>query len=291
MNAAEFHSWLAESRPRPLVMGILNVTPDSFSDGGEFASAESALVHARRMIAEGADILDIGGESTRPGAARVSADDQIGRVCPVIEAIRRESDIAISIDTTLSEVAKAAVVAGAGILNDISAGREDAAMFALAAQRRLPVILMHMLGEPGTMQNNPDYADVTREVSEFLQKRAQAVAQSGVPAGHILLDPGIGFGKTVEHNLQLLRDLPQLAELGYRVLVGTSRKRFIGTITGVSDPHQRIYGSVASAVWSILHGVSIVRVHDVLPTVQALGMIGAIVRCEAPSSNRGMGGH
>lgn len=283
MNAAEFHAWLTQphprprQRPRPLVMGILNVTPDSFSDGGEFASPESALAQARRMIAEGADMLDIGGESTRPGAARVSADRQIARVGRVIEAIRRESDVAISVDTTLSTVAGAAVAAGAGVLNDISAGREDPAMFALAAARGLPIILMHMLGKPGTMQNNPVYADVTREVCEFLQQRARAAVQGGVPASHVLLDPGIGFGKTVEHNLQLLRDLPQLAQLGHRILVGTSRKRFIGTVIGVADPQQRIYGSVVSAVWSVLHGASIVRVHDVLPTVQALKMIETIV--------------
>ncbi len=287
MNAAEFHAWLTQPHPRPrrparaLVMGILNVTPDSFSDGGEFASPESALAQARRMIAEGADLLDIGGESTRPGASRISADQQISRVCPVIEAIRRESDVAISIDTTLSAVAGAAVAAGAGVLNDISAGREDPAMFALAAARGLPIILMHMLGEPGTMQNSPVYADVTREVTAFLQERADATVRAGVSATHVLLDPGIGFGKTVQHNLQLLRDLPQLAQLGHRILIGTSRKRFIGAVTGTTDPQQRIYGSVASAVWSVLRGASIVRVHDVLPTVQAMRTIRAIQATES----------
>lgn len=283
MNAQQFQAWLTQSDPRPLVMGILNVTPDSFSDGGQFASAEAALAQGRRMIAEGADLLDIGGESTRPGAARVSALEQIARVCPVVRAIRRESDIAISIDTTLAPVAEAAVAAGASILNDVAAGREDPPILSFAARQKLPIILMHMLGEPGTMQDNPTYTDVTREVADFLRKRAAVAMQAGIPASQILLDPGIGFGKTVEHNLQLLRDLPQLASLGHRLLVGTSRKRFLGSIIGAANPQERVHGSTASAAWSILHGATIVRVHDVLPTVQTLAVLQAIRQVGLPT--------
>lgn len=298
MNRAEFNSWLGDAGARPLVMGILNVTPDSFSDGGEFATKESALEQARRMIREGADLLDIGGESTRPGARRVTAEEQIARVCPVIEAIRRESEIEISVDTTLAAVAEAAVGAGAGIVNDIAAGREDPEILRFAGRRGLPVVLMHMLGEPGTMQNDPRYADVTREVGEFLGERTRAAMAAGVAPEKILLDPGIGFGKTVEHNLTLLRDLKKVqqiacegvAEAGYKpaprtregrnlgcqLLVGTSRKRFVGAVTGESNPQERVHGSTASAAWAVLNGASIVRVHDVRPTVQTLAMLRAI---------------
>lgn len=276
MNTRTFHEWLNAPRPRPLVMGILNVTPDSFSDGGKFLALSQAADHALQMIAEGADLLDIGGESTRPGAARASADEQIERIVPVIERIRRESDIAISVDTTLAPVLESAADAGASLLNDISAGREDATLLTLAANRGLPVVLMHMLGEPRTMQLNPVYQDVTREVRAFLLRRAEAARLAGVPAKHILIDPGIGFGKTTEHNLQILHDLDQIADDGYRVLLGTSRKRFIGAVTQVAQPAERAFGTTATVAWGICHGASIVRVHDVAATVQTVKMIQAI---------------
>ena len=276
MNTRTFHEWLNASRPRPLVMGILNVTPDSFSDGGKFLALSQAADHALQMIAEGADLLDIGGESTRPGAARASADEQIERIVPVIERIRRESDIAISVDTTLVPVLESAADAGASLLNDISAGREDATLLTLAANRGLPVVLMHMLGEPRTMQLNPVYQDVTREVRAFLLRRAEAARLAGVPAKHILIDPGIGFGKTTEHNLQILHDLDQIADDGYRVLLGTSRKQFIGAVTQVAQPAERVFGTTATVAWGICHGASIVRVHDVAATVQTVKMIQAI---------------
>lgn len=272
MNATEFHRWIASDRPRPLVMGILNVTPDSFSDGGTFLDPNAAAEHARRLIDEGADLVDVGGESTRPGARRVNAPGQIARIAPVIEAIRRFSDIAISVDTTLSEVAAVAIEAGATLLNDISAAREDPAMLELAAEHALPIILMHMQGEPGTMQEQPFYDDVTAEVTDFLRERSFAAAAAGIAPPRILLDPGIGFGKTVEHNLTLLRNLPALQRLGHHLVVGVSRKRFIGAITGVEDPAERIYGSIAAALESIARGAMILRVHDVAPTVQAIKM-------------------
>ena len=257
-------------------MGIVNATPDSFSDAGQFMGIEDHIAHARQLIAQGADILDIGGESTRPGSRRVGADEQIGRVMPVIEAIRRESDIAISLDTTLSAVAAAACAGGDIIINDIAAGLEDPGILTLAASRKLPVILMHMKGEPGTMQANPQYADVTREVAEFLGARAQAAIAAGVERRRIILDPGIGFGKTVEHNLELLRELADIVRLGFPVLIGTSRKRFIGAITNVDDPADRVTGSCVSAAWAVVQGARIVRAHDVAQNVHAVRTIEAI---------------
>ena len=277
MNALELKIWLGDRQARPLVMGILNVTPDSFSDGGEFMSMDDAIRQARQMIEQGADLLDIGGESTRPGADRVAADAQIARVVAVIREIRRVSQVVISIDTTLSAVAEAACDAGAGLINDISAGREDAGMLGLAARRNVPIVLMHMLGVPGTMQQDPIYQDVTGEVCRFLRDRAAAALAAGVPADHILIDPGIGFGKNMEHNLQLLHDLPQIGSLGYKVVLGTSRKRFIGTITGVEKPQDRVFGSTATVAWGVTNQVAVVRVHDVGPTVQTIKMLRAII--------------
>jgi dihydropteroate synthase len=279
MNASEFQQWLLAPTPRPLVMGILNITPDSFSDGSRFAAPDAALAHAREMIAQGADLLDIGGESTRPGSERIPASEQLRRILPTIQAIRRESDIALSLDTTLSEVARPAIDAGINILNDISAGREDPGMLTLAAGRGLPIILMHMQGTPGTMQENPTYGDVVTEVASFLQDRAQAAMAAGIPSGHILLDPGIGFGKDLEHNLALLRnlaDLHQRAGIQHRLLVGVSRKRFIGTLTNTPQPDQRVAGSLAAGLWCLAHGAHILRVHDVKPTVEALQVYRAI---------------
>lgn len=278
MNARDFDAWLHATSRAPLVMGILNITPDSFSDGGQFAGRVAAIAHAREMIASGADLIDVGGESTRPGAQRVTAPEQIDRIAPVIEAIRRDSDVAISVDTTLSPVAEAALEVGADILNDISAGREDPAMLALAGHRGKPIILMHMQGEPGTMQANPQYTDVTAEVMDHLEERAAAALVAGSLRERIILDPGIGFGKDLEHNLQLLRELPRLKALGFTLLVGVSRKRFIGAITGVEKPSDRVVGSIAAGEWAILNGADILRVHDVHQTKEMVSVISALTQ-------------
>lgn len=279
MNASEFQQWLLAPTARPLVMGILNVTPDSFSDGGRFAAADAAIAHAREMIAQGADLLDIGGESTRPGAQRIAPDEQLRRILPAIQAIRRESDIAISIDTTLSGVAAPALDAGANILNDVSAGREDPAMFSLAARSGTPIVLMHMQGTPGTMQQNPVYSDAVAEVAAFLKERVQAAIAAGVSPQRVLVDPGIGFGKNLDHNLALLRNLPGLHERAgqrQRLLVGVSRKRFIGTLTNTPQADQRLAGSLAAGLWCLGHGASILRVHDVKQTVEAVQVFRAL---------------
>jgi dihydropteroate synthase len=276
MNRTAFHAWLDDTHRPPLVMGILNVTPDSFSDGGKYADHETACAHAREMVAQGADLIDIGGESTRPGALPVPADEQIRRVVPVIAALRREMDVLISIDTTRAAVAEAATDAGADILNDVTAARDDPEMLPLAARRGLPIILMHMQGEPGTMQQAPSYADVVAEVKQFLAQRLAAAVQAGLDRALVLLDPGIGFGKTVEHNLLLLRHMDILASLGPPLVIGTSRKRFIGAITGEDQPSGRLMGTAATVAWSVLKGAGIVRVHDVGPIVQVVRMIRAI---------------
>ena len=263
---------------RPLVMGVVNVTPDSFSDGGRFLDPEAAVSHARALIAEGADILDVGGESTRPGATPVSQAEEIDRVVPLIAAIRAESAIPISVDTMKPAVARAAVAAGASIWNDVTAlGSEDSAD--LAAELGCDVILMHMQGEPGTMQANPWYGEVTHEVLSFLAGRANRALSAGVAPERIWVDPGIGFGKSLEHNLELLRDIEVLSGLGYPVVLGVSRKSFIRkidpTAASVSD---RLGGSLAGALWGASHGVRALRVHDVRETVQALEVWAAIDR-------------
>ena len=257
-------------------MGILNVTPDSFSDGGKYLWAADAVEHAREMIAQGADILDLGAESTRPGAPRVPAEQQITRLLPVIEGIRSHSDILLSVDTTDSQVAAAAVSAGAGLINDVSAGRFDGQMLPMAAELKVPIVLMHMLGEPGTMQENPVYADVVAEVRQFLSQRKSAALAAGVAAHRILLDPGIGFGKTVQHNLALIKSLAGLRSLACPILLGTSRKRFIGAVTGVESPADRVIGSCATIAWGATNGAEVLRVHDVAATVQTIRMIRAI---------------
>ena len=266
----------------PQVMGIVNVTPDSFSDGGRFLGHEAALDHARRLIADGADIVDIGGESTRPGAQPVSEIDEIDRVVPLIAAIRAESGVAISIDTMKPAVARAAVAAGAGIWNDVTALGFSPDSPAVAASLGCRVALMHMQGEPRTMQLAPRYDDVVGEVRGFLSARAEAAMAAGVRREDILLDPGIGFGKdrageAPEHNLALLKNLDSLAALGFPILLGVSRKRFIRamdpTATAAED---RLGGSLAAALWGASHGAAILRVHDVRETVQALKMWAAI---------------
>jgi len=249
-------------------MGILNVTPDSFSDGGRFATAASAIDQAARMVGEGADLLDIGGESTRPGADDVPVERELERVIPVLEKLRDRFDVPLSIDTSKPAVMRAAVAAGAGMINDVRALQEDGAL-AAAVELEVPVCLMHMQGLPRTMQQSPRYADVTTDVRDFLRSRMDACVAAGMPADRIVLDPGFGFGKTVEHNLQLLRELARIADLGAPVLVGLSRKSMIGALLDL-DVDDRLHASVALALIAAQNGAAIVRVHDVGPTVDAL---------------------
>ena len=260
-----------------IVMGVLNVTPDSFSDGGEFFDPDKAVEHGLQMVAEGAAIIDVGGESTRPGSDSVSADEQIQRVVPVIKALCEKADVPVSIDTYKYEVAKAALEAGASVINDITA-LSDERMGELAVERRVPVVLMHMQGTPVTMQNEPQYDDVVGEVLEFLLGRAKWAEKLGISPNIIFIDPGIGFGKTTEHNLCLLRNIDKFVASGYRVLVGTSRKRFIGQITGKEKPAERIFGTAATVALCAAAGVSIVRVHDVAEMVDVVKMVEEVNR-------------
>jgi len=274
-----FESWLRDSSPhrRVLVMGVLNVTPDSFSDGGRFAARDAAVAHAVEMAEAGADLIDVGGESTRPGSQPVPAEEQIRRVVPVIEEIaRRNLPVVVSIDTTRASVAAAALDAGAGVVNDISAGRDDAAMLPSVAERGVPVVLMHMQGTPATMQLNPTYDDVVRETIDFLHERIAAAEGAGVAPHRILVDPGIGFGKTMAHNLELLRRQSEFAMLGRPVLIGTSRKGFIGRITNEPEPSRRLFGTAASVAWSVANGAAVVRVHDVAEMSKVVRMTEAI---------------
>ncbi|MEI6282491.1 MAG: dihydropteroate synthase [Alphaproteobacteria bacterium] len=262
---------------RPLVMGIVNLTPDSFSDGGRFLVPRRALDHARRLIAEGADILDLGAESTRPGAAPVSQQTELERLLPLIEAIRQDSAIAISVDTMKPAVAQAAMAAGATIWNDVTALGHDPLSLATAASLGCNVVLMHMRGEPRTMQDDPRYDDVAAEVEAYLLQRALAAQQAGVAPDRIWLDPGLGFGKTTDHNLALIAGLPRLASRGYRVLLGASRKRFIAALYPPAvEPADRLAGSLAIALAGARAGVAVVRAHDVAATIQALDVDAAI---------------
>lgn len=247
---------------RVLIMGILNVTPDSFSDGGRFLSPDAAVKRALIMEKEGADIIDVGGESSRPGAEPVPVEEELRRVIPVLERLRGKLRIPISIDTTKAEVAEAALRAGASIVNDISALRFDPAMASVVAEFGAGLVLMHMLGTPKTMQQAPHYEDVVREVREFLAERALYAQSQGIPREAIAVDPGIGFGKTVEHNLELLRRLPELVELGFPVLVGPSRKSFIGAVLGLGV-EERLEGTLAACAVAVVRGADILRVHDV----------------------------
>ncbi|ODT88891.1 dihydropteroate synthase [Phenylobacterium sp. SCN 70-31] len=264
-------------RPPPRVMGIVNVTPDSFSDGGRFLDSDVALAHARRLVAEGAHILDLGAESTRPGADPVPAGVEIERLVPLIRAIRAESDVAISVDTMKPEVARAAVAAGATIWNDVTALRHDPASLDTAAGLGCEVVLMHMQGEPRTMQAEPRYDDVVGEVAEFLAERAEAAVAAGVARERIWLDPGVGFGKHMtRHNLPVLAHLDRIVALGFPVLLGASRKSFIGALDGGAAPDARLGGSIAAALAGAEAGVAAVRVHDVAETAQALKVWAAI---------------
>lgn len=251
-----------------LVMGILNTTPDSFSDGGQFNATPRAVAHAREMVAAGASIIDVGGESTRPGAKPVSAEEEINRVVPVIEAIRSELVVPISIDTSKPEVMRAAVAAGAGMINDVFGLRQPGAI-ETAAELGVQVCLMHMQGEPRDMQHNPHYENVVREVTDFLLQRAQSCEQAGIAREDIVLDPGFGFGKTLEHNRTLFHSLSQFAALPYACLVGVSRKSMLGQLTG-RESDQRVPASITAAVLADQAGAAIVRVHDVAETVDAL---------------------
>ncbi len=259
-----------------VVMGVLNVTPDSFSDGGQFFDTGRAVEGGVQMAGDGAAIIDVGGESTRPGSASVSADEQIKRVIPVIRGVGEKIDMPISIDTYKVEVAKAALEAGASMINDITA-LSDERMGELAAEQQVPVVLMHMQGTPATMQMEPKYDDVVGEVLGFLVSRAKRAEQFGIAKEIIFIDPGIGFGKTLEHNLLLLRNIDKFVATDYRVLIGTSRKSFIGQITGKENPADRIFGTAASVALCAAAGVSIVRVHDVAEMVDVVKTANAIV--------------
>ncbi len=263
------------STDQPIVMGILNTTPDSFSDGGRFEHIDVAVQHALQMQAEGAQIIDVGGESTRPGAEAVSVGDELQRVIPLIESLRQRSDVIISIDTSKPEVMRAAVAAGANLVNDVTALRAPGALQA-CAELDVPVCLMHMQGEPRSMQSNPSYRNVVAEVSEFLLQRKQAAMAAGIGEERILLDPGFGFGKSLAHNLQLLKQLEQLQSLDSPLLVGLSRKSMFAAILGGAAVDQRLYASVAAAVLCWDRGARLFRVHDVKATVDALRVCSAM---------------
>jgi dihydropteroate synthase len=265
---------------QPCVIGILNITPDSFSDGGDFLSPQAAVERARQMVEEGVAIIDVGGESTRPGAPAVSVQEELDRIVPVIEALSAELPVPISIDTSKPEVMRAAVAAGAGMINDVRALRLTGALEAAAdINRRLsvPICLMHMQGEPGTMQQQPDYSDVVQEISAFLAERVQACVRHGIPRERLVVDPGFGFGKRLEHNLSLLKRLDELGKLGLPLMVGLSRKSMIGAVLD-RPVTQRLYGSLAAAVLAVARGAVLVRVHDVRATVEALKLYNAVLQ-------------
>lgn len=267
----------------PRVMGIVNVTPDSFSDGGAHDSTDAAVAHGLRLAAEGADLLDVGGESTRPGAGEVPVEEELRRVIPVIERLAAETSLPISVDTSKPEVMHAAVAAGAGLINDVFALRREGALDAAAAAG-VPVVLMHMQGEPRTMQDAPDYDDLVGDVHRFLAERIFACEMAGIPKKSIVLDPGYGFGKTGAHNLLLLRQQSRLLDLGLPLLAGLSRKRFLGEITG-REVGDRLHASVAAAVLAAEYGARLLRVHDVAATVDALKLWSAVAAMLAPRAN------
>ncbi|MCX7299841.1 MAG: dihydropteroate synthase [Rhodobacterales bacterium] len=265
------------SLDRPRIMGILNVTPDSFSDGGLFNRPELALEHAGALLSGGADILDIGGESTRPGAVEVVESEEISRTAPVVAAIRARTDIPLSIDTRNAAVAEAAIAAGASLINDVAALGHDQSMAGVVARSGLPVILMHAQGKPATMQNDPYYVNVILDVYDFLEERIEFAMGAGIPRHLIVVDPGIGFGKTLQHNVTILRNLTLYHSLGCALLLGASRKRFIGTIGKAEGARDRMPGSVAVALHGVTQGVHILRVHDTVETRQALSLQQAMI--------------
>jgi dihydropteroate synthase len=263
----------------PRIMGILNVTPDSFSDGGEWFDFDEAVEHGRTLVAEGADILDVGGESTRPGAAPVALDEELRRVVPVIRVLR-EVGAQLSIDTMKLTVAEAAVEAGATFVNDVTAFRHEPEIAGFVADHGCDCCLMHMLGEPRTMQDDPRYEDVVDDVRAFLEERAEFAVGEGVREERIMVYPGIGFGKTLDHNLELLRRLDEIVAVGFPVVVGTSRKSFLGRLTGREDPHDRVAATVATTVLALERGAAVFRVHDVAPTKDALTVATATLRAD-----------
>lgn len=271
---------------RPRILGVVNVTPDSFSDGGQHAHTAAAVAHALKLVEEGADALDVGGESTRPGAAPVALDEELRRVIPVIEEVAARTSVPISIDTRKPEVMRAAVQAGAGLINDVSALRGPGALDA-AADSGAAICLMHMQGEPGSMQAAPHYEDVCAEVQRFLADRILACQFAGIDKKRIVIDPGFGFGKTTQHNLQLLAQLRRFTELGVPVLAGLSRKRSIGELTGRDDPPARASGSVAAHLIAAQNGAMLLRVHDVTATVDALKVWHAVAAVPAPRKDTG----
>jgi dihydropteroate synthase len=267
--------------PRYRIMGIVNVTPDSFSDGGEWFEREAAIAHGRRLAEEGASILDVGGESTRPYADPVPLDEERGRVIPVIEALTG-TGAQLSVDTMKLEVARDAIAAGATFVNDVTAFRHDPALAALVAEHGCDCCLMHMLGDPRTMQVDPRYDDVVSEVKAFLEERAAFAVSEGIAEDRIAVDPGIGFGKTIAHNLELLRRLDEIVALGFTVLIGTSRKAFLGKLAGREDPHDRVAATVATNVIALERGATVFRVHDVAATADALVVTAATLRGDGP---------
>ncbi|MET0027890.1 MAG: dihydropteroate synthase [Candidatus Thiodiazotropha sp.] len=260
---------------QPQVMGILNVTPDSFSDGGNFFDPDQALRQALRMVSQGAAIIDIGGESTRPGAETVSVEEELRRVVPLVEALAKDLPVPISVDTSKPEVMREAVAAGAGMINDVMALQQPGALDTVA-QLQVPVCLMHMQGQPRTMQSAPHYDQVVGDVMEFLNDRLEACVSAGIPRERILLDPGFGFGKTLQHNLELLHSLERFLSLGLPLLVGISRKSMIGALLDERPVDGRLYGSLAAAVIAAMKGASVIRVHDVAETVDALKVVAAV---------------
>jgi len=270
-------SGLLERFPSPAVMGVINVTPDSFSDGGDYLQPEPAAAHGVELEQQGADLVDIGGESTRPGAEPISAEREMARVVPVIGLLGARSEVPISIDTMKAEVARAAIAAGAGFVNDVTALRNDPEMASVVAAAGVPVCLMHMQGTPKTMQDDPRYADVVAEVSEFLLERAAYAESQGIARELICVDPGIGFGKTLEHNLTLLHRLDRIVAVGYPVLIAVSRKRFLGRITGRAEK-ERTAATVAANLSALARGAWMFRVHDVGPNREALDVAAAIER-------------
>jgi dihydropteroate synthase len=271
---ARLHQLLRE---RTVVMGVLNVTPDSFYDGGRYAQQEAAVQRALQMVEEGADLIDIGGESTRPGSQPVPEEEELRRVLPVIEAVRQQVDVPISIDTTKSRVAELALQAGACMVNDISGLGFDPRMAEVVAQHRALCCIMHIQGTPQTMQQNPQYEDVVRDISRYFEQRLALAERAGIPREHIWLDPGIGFGKTVEHNLEILRRLREFTRFGSPILIGTSRKSFIGKVLGDLPPEERLEGTAATVAIAILNGANAVRVHDVKAMVRVARMTDAVL--------------
>ena len=274
--------WIAREHqfnfPRPtIVMGIVNTTPDSFTDGGRFLDADAAGAHALRLASEGAEILDIGGESTRPGSAEVSEQEELDRVIPVIERLAKRPELVLSIDTQKPSVAREALAAGASIVNDIAANRSDAEMWQVVAEAGAGYVCMHMQGTPQTMQANPEYEDVTSEVCDFFRERLALLSSHGVTTDQVALDPGIGFGKALKHNIKLLRDLNKFSLVERPMLVGASRKSFIEKLLG-APIGERLPASLACAVWAAIQGSKIIRVHDVAETIQAVRMAEALAR-------------